>query len=169
MLSPDYNDKDAISEHLLTKYLVSGVLLASVFFAGMKIMNDVIDEAEHLSYEIKQERLEGALSYVHQQWNQRGRPDKMTLSFHFQDGAELSQKVLVNHFGWPINIGGEDIALNCNNLWRFLVLEQVTLDVDIEGIEIGQTRHTCLFAKHFGKNRTWMVEYNTENGRLVNK
>lgn len=168
MLQRDYNDKDAIGEHLLTKYLVSAVLLGVTFFAGLRIMNDMVAEAELLSYEIKQERLERALAFVHQHWNQRGQPSKLSLTLQFQDGKTLKQVIHVSDQGWPTNVGRAEPGLDCDNLWRYLVLEQNNEPLAHEGIEVGQTRHTCLFAKQFDNNRTWKVEYNTENGRLTN-
>jgi hypothetical protein len=168
MLRQQYNDKNAITEHTLTKYVVSALLLSSLMYAGLKLFNEIVSDAELLTYEMKQERFERALAFVHQNWNQRGQPTKLTLTFQFIDGKQQDWKVNVNKFGWPISVDQPHSKLNCDNIWRYLVLEQPQVR-ELDGVQVIQTRHVCRYEIRFSKNRVWNVEYNTENGRLVNK
>lgn len=169
MLSQDYNDKDAISEHTLTKYVVSAVLLLSLFFAISKIVNDIIADTEQLAFDLKRERLERALTYIQQSWNQKGQPKKFTAVFQYPSGETKKLTVNVNQFGWPLNVGRVEQTLDCDNLWRHLVITPDNQQSEPLEIQIGQTRNTCRFSKIFDNNEIWEVEYNIENGRLVIK
>ncbi|MDO6718114.1 hypothetical protein Q4575_01810 [Psychrosphaera sp. 1_MG-2023] len=172
MFRQQYTDNDAINGHTLTKFVVSAVLVSGLVFGGLKAFNLIISDTELLTLELKQERLERALAYIHQQWNQRGQPRQLTLKFQFSTGELYNWVVNVNKFGWPVVIGDSkgDVVknLDCDNIWRFLVLEQTNEPVDLDGVQVLQSRNKCQFEKKLSKQRLWKVEYNTENGRLLN-
>lgn len=172
MFRQQYTDNDAITGHTLTKFVVSAVLVLSLLFGGLKVFNLIISDTELLTFELKQERLERALGYIHQQWNQRGQPKQLKLKFQFNNGESYNWVVNVNKFGWPLVIGDlrneAVINLDCDNIWRFLVLEQTNDLAGLDGVHVLQSRNKCQFEKKLGKQRLWKVEYNTENGRLLN-
>lgn len=168
MLQQFDSDQYALSEHLLVKYVVAGVLLLCLIYAGLRLLNSVVEDTEQVAIEMKQERLEQALSFVHQHWNQRGQPPKLTLTFQYQNNVVRDYIVHVNKFGWPVNVGQNNQQLHCENIWRYLVLDQQVEKAKLNNVQIVQTRHTCQFEQGYGKNKQWHIVYNTENGRLLN-
>jgi len=169
MYSDNERNDLAMTERPLFRYMLSALVLTVVFFAAIRFMNSLYDDAAQFEFELLADRLTSSVNHVHRSWFTRGRPNRMSLTFNIEQGQAKRILVVVNRNGWPINVDSRDVELNCKNIWRFLAetLESEQKQNFSVNVVVEQDVELCRYKRTNSSETIREITYNPKMGSVT--
>lgn len=158
----------SMTERPLVRFLFSALILAAVFYTALNYMDELYSDAEVFKYDLLAEEFETSINIVRMGWNERGRPNRFTMRFQFEDLQSQRLAVDVSKNGWPINVAEAKKEINCLNLWQYFAEHLTTSASEFTPlVKVELTENTCLYRRQQGGEVIWTMKYDTQSGRVL--
>lgn len=158
----------SMTERPLVRFLFSALILCAVFYTALNYMDELYSEAEVFKYDLLAEEFETSINMVRMGWNERGRPNRFSMRFQFEDLESQRLAVDVNKNGWPINVAEAQKEINCLNLWQYFAEHLTTSASEFTPlVEIERNENLCLYRREQGGEVIWTMKYDTQSGRVL--
>lgn len=158
----------SITERPLIRFLITGLILAVVFYMALRYMDKLYSDAEVFKYDLLAEEFESSINLVRMGWNERGRPSRFRMQFQFDDLQIQRLVVRVNKSGWPINVASDNTDIDCLKLWQYFAEHLTVPEGDfVPLVDIDKQQNMCTYRKTKADKTIWTMNYNTQNGRVL--